>query len=196
MGLVGLQAELGRVPPEGRNQASGCHVECPARKGQPLQASVPRPQPYQGQVAPSSQASLPPSAKERYQFSIHSVHSLSRAYSVLCTQIPGHTPVWNEHQSHSMLGIYSSKGGVAPVFRELMVCQGKRLPPWHDSTELFTEAGQRGIPGWLSGLAPAFGPERDPGVPGSSPTSGSLRGACFSLCLCLCLSLLSVCLHK
>ena len=26
-----------------------------------------------------------------------------------------------------------------------------------------------GIPGWLSGLAPAFGPGRDPGVPGSSP---------------------------
>ena len=46
-----------------------------------------------------------------------------------------------------------------------------------------------GIPGWLSGLEPAFGPGRDPGVPGSSPTSGSWRGACFSLLLCLCLSL-------
>ena len=46
-----------------------------------------------------------------------------------------------------------------------------------------------GIPGWRSGLAPAFGPGRDPGDPGSSPTSGSLHGACFSLCLCLCLSL-------
>ena len=32
----------------------------------------------------------------------------------------------------------------------------------------------QGIPGWLSGLAPAFGPGRDPGVPGSSPTLGSL----------------------
>ena len=30
-----------------------------------------------------------------------------------------------------------------------------------------------GIPGWLSGLAPAFGPGRDPGDPGSNPTSGS-----------------------
>ena len=39
-----------------------------------------------------------------------------------------------------------------------------------------------GIPGWLSSLAPAFGPGRDPGDPGSSPTSGSLYGACFSLC--------------
>ena len=42
-----------------------------------------------------------------------------------------------------------------------------------------------GIPGWLSGLAPAFGPRRDPGVPGSSPASGSRPGACFSLLLCL-----------
>ena len=34
-----------------------------------------------------------------------------------------------------------------------------------------------GMPGWLNGLAPAFSPGRDPGVPGSSPTSGSLKGA-------------------
>ena len=31
-----------------------------------------------------------------------------------------------------------------------------------------------GIPGWLSGLAPGFGPDRDPGVPGTIPISGSL----------------------
>ena len=35
----------------------------------------------------------------------------------------------------------------------------------------------------------AFSPGHDPGVPGLSPTSGSLHGACFSLYLCLCLSL-------
>ena len=53
-----------------------------------------------------------------------------------------------------------------------------------------------GIPGWRSGLVPAFGPGRDPGDPGSNPTSGSLHGACFSLCLCLCPSLsLSVCVY-
>ena len=46
-----------------------------------------------------------------------------------------------------------------------------------------------GIPGWLSALVPAFCPGRDPGVPGSSPTTGFLHGACFSLHLCLCLSL-------
>ena len=37
----------------------------------------------------------------------------------------------------------------------------------------------------------AFSPGCDPGDPGSSPMSGSLHGACFSLCLC-CVSL-SVC---
>ena len=31
----------------------------------------------------------------------------------------------------------------------------------------------------------------DPGDLGSSPMSGSLQGACFSLCLCLCLSLMN-----
>ena len=34
-----------------------------------------------------------------------------------------------------------------------------------------------GIPGWRSGLAPAFGPGRDPEDPGSNPTSGSLQEA-------------------
>ena len=32
---------------------------------------------------------------------------------------------------------------------------------------------ESGIPGWRSGLAPAFGPGHDPGDPGSNPTSGS-----------------------
>ena len=31
------------------------------------------------------------------------------------------------------------------------------------------------MPGWLSSLAPAVGPGCDPGVPGSSPTSGSKK---------------------
>ena len=35
----------------------------------------------------------------------------------------------------------------------------------------------------------AFSPGSDPGDSGLSPTSGSLRGACFYHCLCLCLSL-------
>ena len=32
---------------------------------------------------------------------------------------------------------------------------------------------EKGIPGWRSGLAPAFGPGHDPGDPGSNPMSGS-----------------------
>ena len=45
-----------------------------------------------------------------------------------------------------------------------------------------------GIPGWLSGLAPAFGAGCDLGVPGLSPTLGSLHGACLCLCLSICVS--------
>ena len=57
--------------------------------------------------------------------------------------------------------------------------------------ELITNGGKlilkicKGTPGWLSGWVPAFVPGWDPGVPGLSPASGSLHGACFSLCLCL-----------
>ena len=54
------------------------------------------------------------------------------------------------------------------------------------------EEKRAGHPWWLSGLAPG----RDPGVPGSSPASGFLHGACFSLCpiylslyFCVCLDL-------
>ena len=44
----------------------------------------------------------------------------------------------------------------------------------------------RGSLGKLRGSAPAFSLGHDPGVPGSSPMSGFLHGACcFSLCLCL-----------
>ena len=48
-----------------------------------------------------------------------------------------------------------------------------------------------GIPGWLSGLAPAFGPGRDPGDPGSSPTLGSrfMEPASPSACVSASLSL-------
>ena len=45
-----------------------------------------------------------------------------------------------------------------------------------------------GKPGWLSGLAPAFSPGRDPEDLGSNPALGSLHGAYFSLCFSLCIS--------
>ena len=49
-----------------------------------------------------------------------------------------------------------------------------------------------GIPGWRSSLAPAFGPGRNPGDPGSNPTSGprcmepASPSACVSASLSLC----------
>ena len=57
---------------------------------------------------------------------------------------------------------------------------------------MFQKFPSGGIPGWRSGLAPAFGPGRDPGDPGSNPTSG-FDGA-WSLLLPLPVSLpLSLC---
>ena len=52
-----------------------------------------------------------------------------------------------------------------------------------------------GTPGWRSGLAPAFRPGRDPGDPGSNPTSGSRcmepasPSACVSVSVSVSLSL-------
>ena len=58
-------------------------------------------------------------------------------------------------------------------------------------TSLLLKKGTKGIPGWLSGLAPAFGPGHDPGVPGSSPASGSwhMEPASLSACVSASLSL-------
>ena len=54
-----------------------------------------------------------------------------------------------------------------------------------------------GIPGWRSGLVPAFGPGHDPGDPGSNPTSGSLcmepasPSAYVSASLSLCVTIIN-----
>ena len=58
-----------------------------------------------------------------------------------------------------------------------------------------------GTPGWLSDLVPAFGPGHDPGVPGLSPTLGSLHGAaspsaCVSASLSVSLSYVNKILKK
>ena len=42
---------------------------------------------------------------------------------------------------------------------------------------IISEAGVRGVPGWLSSWAAAFGSGHDPGVLGSSPASGSPQGS-------------------
>ena len=64
---------------------------------------------------------------------------------------------------------------------------------WPTTCKTYQDIYGTGTPGGLSSWASAFGSGNDPRVLESSPTSGSLRGACFSLCLCLCLS---VCLSR
>ena len=54
--------------------------------------------------------------------------------------------------------------------------------------DLILEIPGDGDPWVAVQFSTAFSLERDPGVLGSSPTPGSLHGACFSLCLGLCLS--------
>ena len=56
----------------------------------------------------------------------------------------------------------------------------------------------KGILGWRSGLALAFGPGRDPGDPGSNPTSGSqcMEPASPSACVSASLSLSLRAYHK
>ena len=52
----------------------------------------------------------------------------------------------------------------------------------------------RGIPGWRSGLALAFGPGHDPGDPGSNPKSGSrcMEPASPSACVSASLSVMTI----
>ena len=62
-------------------------------------------------------------------------------------------------------------------------------------SKLIHSIKKAGIPGWRRSLAPAFAPGRDPGDPGSNPTSGSRcmepasPSACVSAPLSLSLSL-------
>ena len=55
---------------------------------------------------------------------------------------------------------------------------------WEEYNMLKNSAfGAARVAQWFSA---AFSPGHNSGVPGSSPVSGSLHGASFSLCLCLC----------
>ena len=58
-----------------------------------------------------------------------------------------------------------------------------------EKNEAYFKSKILGMLQWLNGWASAFGSGHDPRVLGSSPESGYLHGACFSLFLCLCLSL-------
>ena len=63
--------------------------------------------------------------------------------------------------------------------------------------DFFLKNRDSGIPGWPSGLAPAFGPGRNPGDPGSNPTSGSrcmepaYPSACVSASLSVCVTIIN-----
>ena len=63
-----------------------------------------------------------------------------------------------------------------------------KTPFHHVLTQKYSVAG---IPGWHSGLVPAFGPGCDPGDLGSSPMSGSrcMEPASPSACVSASLSL-------
>ena len=99
--------------------------------------------------------------------------------------------------SHFLWTIKSVKGGKQQEHkRSQQVTRSVRwtyklpLPaPQFHSWLYLLKYGTYGMPGWLSGLEPACDPGCNPGVLGSSPTSGSLCGDCFSRSLCLCLSL-------
>ncbi|CAD7669432.1 unnamed protein product [Nyctereutes procyonoides] len=70
-------------------------------------------------------------------------------------------------------------------------CLSMDLPPVGGFGMVF-KVSRKGIPGWRSGLAPDFSPGRDPGDPGSNPTSRSRcmepasPSACVSASLSLC----------
>ena len=114
-----------------------------------------------------------------------------------CHLKPCSTPSVQAVQVTSNYGWGSLKGSGHLEMRNLSV--GTQLPVlWSTWTEACPEQlslGAKnvrvGIPGWRSSLAPAFGPGRDSGDPGSNPTSGSrcMEPASPSACVSASLSL-------
>ena len=75
-----------------------------------------------------------------------------------------------------------------PMFAEILFLIAKLLKQFkHPSIGERIRRGC-GDPQVAQRFSATFGPGHDPGVPGPSTTSGSLHGACFSLCLCRCVS--------
>ena len=70
----------------------------------------------------------------------------------------------------------------------LTLIQGERLNAKWVTTTSSLKSSRVGTARGAQQFSTAFSPERDPGDPGSSPTSGSLYDACLSLCLSLSLS--------
>uniref|UniRef100_A0A8I3PFQ1 [histone H3]-trimethyl-L-lysine(27) demethylase n=1 Tax=Canis lupus familiaris TaxID=9615 RepID=A0A8I3PFQ1_CANLF len=105
-----------------------------------------------------------PSPKSTEQTATHSVPSLNSPHSRLYT-VNGESLENSKSSIKAELAIISQKPGTHIIpSMSVSICSS--------SAEVL-KACRLGIPGWRSGLAPAFGPGRDPGDPGSSPTSGS-----------------------
>ena len=68
---------------------------------------------------------------------------------------------------------YGSMAPPSPPDKVLLFSLGNQNSSKTDARDLLAMKREKGIPGWRSGLAPAFGPGRDPGDPGSNPTSVS-----------------------
>ena len=68
---------------------------------------------------------------------------------------------------------YPANNNKNQVNQLIRVPQVEILPRLNQWAALQTLNIELGIPGWRSGLAPAFGPGRDPGDPGTNPMSGS-----------------------
>ena len=80
-----------------------------------------------------------------------------------------------------------SADGTLPLPQKAM-CGHHRLNSQDRDPWCKCKKGRTGILGWRSGLAPAFGPGRDPGDPGSNPTwvSRCMEPASPSASLSLC----------
>ena len=102
---------------------------------------------------------------------------------------------WNKNSPILLVGMYA---GIATVEKSLeMLVDTKVIFSFSFKIMLQLKLSFCGIPGWCSGLVPAFGPGRDPGDPGSNPTSSSRcmepdsPSACVSASLSHCVPIIN-----
>ena len=98
-----------------------------------------------------------------------------------------HMPFCNGKRCFLILNQPCQGSNQLPILKSLVTCN---CFCYQILYQLRFSFGVAWVAQWFSAV---FRPGCDPGVPGLSPTLGSLCRACFALCLCLCLSL-SLCL--
>ena len=120
-------------------------------------------------------------------------HRLCHHDPLLGLERPGRSlPGWASWGAHPLPGSRLTRAPVRPQHHVITFSRNRtcRLNHCVALRCSWDRKRSHGIPGWRSGLAPAFGPGRDPGRPGIESHIGlPVHGACFSLRLCLCLSL-------